>query len=191
MGRTPENCDGELLSRFTDGEVSDRERRIVTAHLEKCSDCRRALAEHRRFSSLLQSGVEKGVAEIDFQEVETRLQTYRRGERKIRAGGPPVRRLPLLPAGLFSSKRMYVPALAAAAAVALFVLTLFGRPAPETRPSAIVKSFQGPVQSVMILQTPESHETILWFSESDMTEEAGPAEDDTLGHRLSSWIKQA
>jgi hypothetical protein len=62
------------------------------------------------------------------------------------------------------SKRCLVPATALALAFLFFVL--LQPPASVSGPSAIISSFQGDVASVMILETPESHQTILWISES-------------------------
>lgn len=176
------SCDQALLNRFMDGEVTSEEHRRVTVHLEHCPACRKALDENRRLSHLLQAKVRRTLDDADLQEIETgvyrRLDAYR--EKRKHAGG--ALRWPL-PVHLTLPKRVLLPAAVGVAAVVMMVVVLFSRPGPVTSPSAIVQSFQGSVTSVMILETPISRETILWFSEKGLTQEGRPDTDNgTLGY---------
>jgi hypothetical protein len=186
MEREKTNCDPALLNRFMDGELSVAEHHRVAAHVESCPDCLKLLDETRRLSSLLKIGVQQAAEKVDSREMErmisSRVLEYRQSGKT--AGNWSW--LPL-PTGLIIPKRIFLPAAATIAALAVVVLTLLGRPDSLTRPSAIVQSFQGSVTSVMILETPRSRETILWFSEKDMGEKDGQLEEDgTLGFEFPS-----
>ena len=47
-------------------------------------------------------------------------------------------------------------------ALFIFIMNLMN---PGDMPSAIVSSFTGQISSVMIIETPKEHHTIIWFSE--------------------------
>ncbi len=70
-------------------------------------------------------------------------------------------------AGRLPSGRILVPvsslAMLLILCLALFRYTYF---TDESGPSAIVDSFTGNVTSVVIIETPESRQTIIWFSET-------------------------
>ena len=65
-------------------------------------------------------------------------------------------------------------ALSAAAAVALLVFLIYNpfQPALSSGPSAIIDSFTGQVKSVMILETPQNRQTVIWYSEESKAENA-------------------
>jgi hypothetical protein len=65
-----------------------------------------------------------------------------------------------------------VPAGAAALVLALLLVTL-PPPAQLAEPSAIVNSFSGDVASVIIVETPESHQTIIWYTERALPDSGG------------------
>ncbi len=178
-------CDPTLLSRFMDGELTPEAHEGIVTHLRGCPDCRRALTENRRLSSLLQNRVAETLETVNFLETE---QMFLGGVRGAASDGINQRRRwrRLLTTGLIPPRRVYASVLAATAAVVVFVLVLLGRPTAVPGPSAIVKSFQGPVQSVMILETPRSHETILWISERSPENQRQPVDEGPLGRHRSS-----
>jgi anti-sigma factor RsiW len=191
MEREKTTCDPALLNRFMDGELPVAEHHRVAAHVEGCPDCLKVLNENRRLSSLLKTGVQRATEEVDSRELE-RMIRNRVSEHRQKGKTVGNRWWLPLPAGLIVPKRIFWPAAATVVAVAVVVLALFGRPDTLTRPSAIVQSFQGSVTSVMILETPRSHETILWFSEKDAGERNGQWEEDgTLGFESPSWSTAA
>ncbi len=185
MQKTKTACDPALLSRFMDGELTPEMHARVVTHLRVCPDCRKALTENQRLSSLLGKRVAETLEAVNFLETEQTVLRRLRGTPTDRGN----QRRPwhrLLTMGIMPPRRIYASVVAATAAVVVFLLVLLGRPTAVPGPSAIVKSFQGPVQSVMILQTPRSHETILWISERSPENQRQPADKGPLGRHRSS-----
>jgi len=155
-------CDLILLNRYADQETNPEETRQVEAHLLSCPQCRQALAEQRQLAELLQQGVFAAQQAVDFDRLEKRILTADRR-----------------PSGIWSDIRDWVlswkvalPVAAAAAALILFFYSpLFQQPSPSG-PSAIINSFTGRVTSVMILETPRSQQTVIWYSEEPPTDNA-------------------
>jgi hypothetical protein len=62
--------------------------------------------------------------------------------------------------------RIFVPVTVAALALAIFIIPLPFKKGPNGEaPSAIINSFTGSVTSVMLFETPNTHQTIIWFNE--------------------------
>ena len=184
-------CDPALLSRFMDGELTPEAHEGIVTHLQGCPDCRRALTENRRLSSLVQNRVAETLETVNFLETEQMFLDRVRGGASSDGMNQRRRWQRLLTAGVIPPPRVYASVLAATAAVVVFVLVLLGRPTAVPGPSAIIKSFQGPVQSVMILETPRSHETILWISERSPENQRQPVDKGPLGRHRSSGVLPA
>jgi hypothetical protein len=155
-------CDLILLSRYADQETNPEETRQIQAHLLSCPECRQALAEQRQLAELLQQGVSEAQKGVDFDRLEKRILSVDR-RRSI----------------TWSDMREWVPswkvalpvATAAAVLILFFFTPLFQQPSPSG-PSAIINSFTGRVTSVMILETPRSQQTVIWYSEESPTDHA-------------------
>jgi hypothetical protein len=154
-------CDLILLSRYADQETNPEETRQIKAHLLSCPQCRQALAQQRQLAELLQQGVIAVQQAVDFDLLEKRILTVDRR-----------------PSGIWSNIRDWVlswkvalPVAAAAALILFFYTPLFQQPSPSG-PSAIINSFTGRVTSVMILETPRSQQTVIWYSEEPPTDHA-------------------
>jgi anti-sigma factor RsiW len=154
-------CDPTLLGRFLDQELGPEERDQLTSHLEDCLSCQRALQDQEAISTIFRTSLEAKIPNRQLVDLEARVLTRIRGSHvswwvklKERLG----------------SKKFYIPAAAAAAAMAIFVYST--KPtAPPPGPSAVINSFTGEITSVMILETPRSRQTILWFHETSAPEE--------------------
>lgn len=146
-------CDPIMTSRFYDGELNPEERNLMEGHLKNCSSCRRSLRNHQILSDAFNEKLDEGL-----ESAETGL------ERMIidkidRAGKPwPARILDMIPA-----KKYFIPAAATAMTVAVISATVFT--SNPSGPSAIVTSFKGDVSSVMFLETAETRQTIIWYTE--------------------------
>ena len=154
-------CDLILLSRYADQETKPEETRQVRAHLLSCPQCRQALAEQRQVAELLQQGIFAAQQAVDFDRLEKRILTADRRRRSIWSD---VRDWVL-------SWKVALPVAAAAALILFFFTPLFQQPSPSG-PSAIINSFTGRVTSVMILETPRSQQTVIWYSEESPTDNA-------------------
>jgi len=150
-----DHCSLELLDRYYDGEISPDESKAVADHLDGCPACRKRLGARRVVSESVRAAADEAVSRTDFslldQKVLDRIDAYRT---------PFLSKLK----NIRFSWRLYVPASAIAAVLMVF-FTLFLRQPADLGPSALINSLAGKISSVMIIETPESRHTILWFSE--------------------------
>jgi anti-sigma factor RsiW len=149
------NCDPALLGRLFDRELGLDEAARVGRHLKNCPSCQKELRENEAISTLFKAGLDDQLSRIDLSDFEQRVL-----EHIQRNTVPWWMRL----RDLFVSKRFLVPATAIATILLVFSLTR--HPVTVLGPSAIIDSFAGDISSVIILETPRSRQTILWFSEA-------------------------
>jgi anti-sigma factor RsiW len=156
MTEAHERCDQSLVDQYYDRDLNREEEARFEEHLETCPVCRQALKENQRLSEAFTSGLADAAARTDLDEIETRVME------KIRARGLPWwRRIP----SLLTPKRVLLPATVLAT---LLVVAVFYNPlsrSPNHGPSALVSSLGGETASVMVFETPETRQTIIWFNE--------------------------
>ena len=170
MSATPKIYDPRLLSRYYDGELAPDRREQVARHVENCPSCRRELADLAQVSAGVAAAVQAAEAKAPLEGLEARVFSAMRA-RERKAGGAWWK-------GLLTPRRL-VPA--AAVVIALIAVGVSLRmPDAVSEPSAIVESFSGSVSTVMIVETPETRQTILWFQEEINGEEEH--EQDNQGH---------
>jgi anti-sigma factor RsiW len=156
MKKDTDKCNPVLLNRFFDGEARDDEHARISQHLRDCPFCRKSFQKNQTLSLFLKAGVDRAVSQTDFASVEDTVL------RKIRKNqvpwGTKIREL-------FASRRFLIPA--AAMATLIFLVISFTPPHPSVSgPSAIVSSVTGDISSVMIIETPGTRQTIIWFNEN-------------------------
>ena len=149
-------CDPELLSRFYDGEITPEENEWAIEHISTCQKCQNELKLNEELSKKYKEKFHKELSAIDPALLEKKImERVSQGKARYWTG-----------IGEFlTSMRFLVPA-AAVAGMLFFLLTTFRGPVTEPPPSAIINSFTGDVSSVMILETPQSHQTIIWINET-------------------------
>jgi len=177
MKKEKNMCDPARLSRFLDRELEPDEYAAINSHIQNCPRCQKILQGNQCISSLLRAGLERKSHEVNLQEMEDKVMAKIKNDK---GGTPWQSRLE----EYFMFKRFYIPA-ATVIAVLLVVFSFLGRPISTPGPSAIIKSFQGSVGSVMILETPKSRQTILWFNEalvSGSEDEEAPKNKNRLGY---------
>ena len=154
MTDEPKRCNQERLSRFIDGEADPEDMRQVERHLLSCPTCRQYVQQQKELAQLLRREVSFARQSVDFHRLERQIvgKTLRRP-----VPGFSVRQWLL-------SWKLMLPVAATAALILFFSTSLLDPPAPPG-PSAIIKSFTGRVSSVMILETPRSQRTVIWYSE--------------------------
>ena len=148
-------CDPNLLARLFDRELGRDEAARVGRHLKNCPSCQKELRENEVISSLFKASLDDQLSRIDLSDLEPRVLELI--QRKMVPWRMRLR-------DLFVSKRFLVPATAIATILLFFCLTR--PPGNVSGPSAIVDSFTGETSSVIILETPRTRQTILWFSEA-------------------------
>jgi hypothetical protein len=126
----------------------------VESHILACPTCNKILEDLKEVSDLYRVHIAHQSVGIETRETEKHVLDQLRKEEapwwtKVK--------------DTFLSKKILVSA-TATAAVALLLITVLRVPAPDS-PSAIVTSISGDVSSIIILEAPETHQTILWFNE--------------------------
>jgi anti-sigma factor RsiW len=148
-------CDEELIGRYLDGEISQEEYDRIGRHLTDCPSCQKILRDNQGISTVFREVLGREVSQADFADLETRALG------QIRQKENPWWERIFKPA--FSAK-LLLPASAIAALILFFAIAR--GPATISGPSAVIEAFSGEVSSVMIIETPESRQTILWYKES-------------------------
>jgi anti-sigma factor RsiW len=147
-------CNSELISRYYDGELGQAERSQVENHILVCPSCNQTLENLKRISDQYGAHLAQQSVGIDARETEKQvLNRLRREETPWWAKAKET----------FLSKKTLISA-TATAGVALLLITVLRAPVPDS-PSAIVTSVSGDVSSIIILEAPETRQTILWFNE--------------------------
>jgi anti-sigma factor RsiW len=144
------------ISRYIDEELSRQQIRQIREHLDTCPVCRDLAGQFREAAQRFTDLVALPGVSIDPGRLYQRLEQPAEKPARPRTGR------------FFS--RPARPFLAAAASIAaLFVISLYALkdngPA-STGPSAIVSSINTDYTAVMILETRDTHHTIIWYSET-------------------------
>lgn len=152
-------CDGVLLDRYLDGDLGAKEKEQMSAHLDGCPNCRRQSAAMIAFSKGLCDRVEQATDSVDFMALEKQVVT--KALRQHRSAGG---------FSKFVVALKYTIPVTATACLVLFLAYPDFKSNPAPVPSAIINSFTGSVSSVMIFETPETRQTILWYNEDSDVE---------------------
>ena len=149
------------ISRFIDGALSRQEIEQIRQHLSSCPACRDLAAQFRKAAKTFEELVEPPGKVIDPDRL---YQSMLHSAEK--PGGSR--------AGRFFSHRFYRfvpfrPLLAAVSAAVLLVIggiVLMNNGISPDSPSAIVTTIDTEYTAVMIFETPDTHHTIIWYSET-------------------------
>jgi anti-sigma factor RsiW len=132
---------------------------LVNDHLDGCHHCRQQVAAMKRFSKDFCDRVQQAADEVDFTALEKSVLNKAIRQRRPRG----------IPASFIASLKYTIPA-TVTAALLLFLGYSHFMPKPVSAPSAIINSFTGSMSSVMIFETPETRQTILWYNEDTTVE---------------------
>lgn len=147
-------CNSELISRYIDDELEDSELAGLKTHITGCESCRTRLDDYGKIGTGLNSLIH-GHAWTVTGEPE-----YKVVEAIRRKGSPGFKGWKKV----IFSKRVMVP-VGLAASITFIFMTFFSNPAP-VGPTAIVSSLSGSGSSVMVLETAETRQTIIWIGEN-------------------------
>jgi anti-sigma factor RsiW len=151
----PNACDDALLVRYLDGDLDPDEKKRMEDHLQQCETCRRQLALYSDFSQDFQTVVQREVEQVDFRPLEKEVIHKALYQRRYKRS----------PSNVLASLKFVVPAAVTACLLIFFAYTRFTVDPGPAAPSAIINSFTGSMTSVMIFETPETRQTILWYHE--------------------------
>jgi len=158
-------CDPLLINRFFDKELEPEESNRVKDHMDSCPECKEQFEHLGLISRQIKNHIDEKVSQTPFTQnlmVENRVLAYI--EKKS---------LPWWKRAIERafSKPILIPA-TAVASLALILFTVFRQPV-ISGPSAIVTSVSGDTASVIILETVQTHHTIVWFTEESSSERPG------------------
>lgn len=152
----------EMISKFVDNELDEKEHNAFIRHKAQCPDCCAAESDFRQadiiFKQQADAMAEKLLKDAHEIFIKTEESDHPPGiKERIQ------RRLPSTPA-VFGM-------LSLAVVVGIMTLALWQQDIRQTGrivppPSAVVNSVDAYGSSVMILETAETHHTIIWFSET-------------------------
>jgi anti-sigma factor RsiW len=144
------------ISRFIDGELSRQKIRQIRHHIDTCPACRDLAARFREATQSFTELAETPGMAIDPARLHQRLE-----QPADKPGTSWIARF---------SSRPALPLLVAAASIAALVfISVYALkndgPIPAG-PSALVTSIETEYTAVMIFETPDTHHTIIWYSET-------------------------
>lgn len=165
MNTKNKSCDPILINRFFDNELEPEEHSRIGRHINECLSCRKYLEDLKGMSLRVKDHVEKEVSDT-LSAQASRIETGVLDA--IRGGGlPRWNRIK----DRFLSKHVLIPATAIVFLI-LIISTVF-RPPADVIPSAIITSISSDTASVIIMETPQSGHTIVWFTEDAASERLG------------------
>lgn len=159
-----------LLPLFFDGELDAHQMRTVALHSTRCNSCEDELRRMERVQEVVGAQLNAAVDEVDFgalwRGIDQRLGTVR------------VSWWTRARAWWSDSEHPWVvrvPAFAAAAAVAVLAFLMMTRAPQTTRPdasqvasvdnAASIESLDSDVDTVTVLNDPETRTTVLWVND--------------------------
>jgi len=150
-------CNPIMLNHFSDQELGTEEYESVNCHIRECSFCQKEIHKNQLLSSLFKTAFDRRYAKDKPLCLEADILE------KIRKKKEP---LQIKLRDFFVSRNFLIPAASLAAVMILFFTFIKFFPVPSAGPSAIITSLTGNISSVIIIETPESHQTVIWFDET-------------------------
>ena len=161
-----------LLPLFFDGELDPRQMRAVAMHTTRCGGCEAELREFERLQELVSDAISARVEEVDLSGFWPSIDR--------RLGAPPVAWWERVRTWWSEGEHRWVigvPAFGAAIAVAVLAFLFLTRaPQPATPElaapqmaavdnAASIDSLESDLDSVAVLNDPETRTTVLWVSD--------------------------
>lgn len=145
---------GPLLNAYLDGELPEKERKEIEAHLETCQKCRQLVQELEQIGDTLKEAfADVPEPEIDLTDIWEKI------EAKANFGPSIWQRFK----DLFIKPVIWLPATAAVAVAAALVFTISIRTMHVPLEMSRVESVYSQSGQVMVLQTAKSGRPIIWI----------------------------
>jgi anti-sigma factor RsiW len=152
----------KLLEKYFDQEVTDEERSLVEEHLSGCAACRDELKLMEGLRDIIRIPVEESVNNEDFPWVWQKI------ERGIQEREKPNRWKSLpswLDMSLLLKRKVWIPAVAAAAIIVLLVTPSLFKKTPSYPDLFIVEYVESQTNNVMIYESEKTKVTVIWLFE--------------------------
>ncbi len=154
MRTDAETCHPATVSRFYDRELDRESYDRVKKHIDTCRKCRTYLSNLAAISEHVKGPLAEGTAGLQPYRVEEGVLAAIQEKQRPWWENTKERLL---------SKAVLIPA-TALVSLCLLMFVLLRSPA-VSGPSAIITSLSGDAASIVIMETPETGHTILWFTE--------------------------
>lgn len=156
MKNNSHKIDHALLNAWMDNELDSDEHAMFDDHLKECPACQKEAMSYGQISSLITKNIEQAAENTNFGPMEQRLFDALEKRNK-----PWWIRL----ACFMGTGRVLIPAGTLAAVLLVFFFSM--QPAARIPgPSALISSLSGDYASVMIMETPNEQQTIIWIQET-------------------------
>ncbi|HCY84764.1 MAG TPA: hypothetical protein DHV36_06475 [Desulfobacteraceae bacterium] len=160
----------EFISRVADNEVRQEAHSVFLRHAKTCAACAETLADFRQMGQLFSSHTEAEVGRIR-TELPPITVTAPQGAQNRKGLWGWIGRMGQGLASVFGRGAMGLKLASLSAVALILAVSLYTWQGDSGNgmvpgPSAIVNSVDTYGSSVMIIETPESHHTIIWFSET-------------------------
>ena len=151
----------ELLEKYFDQEITDQERSLVESHLLGCRTCQDALRKMKGVRDLIKTPIEEAVQREDFRWLWQKI------EREIRRGRPTWwqslrSRVDIT---LLLRRKVWIPAVAAAVIIILFIAPLLFKKTPSHSGTSAVEYIESDSYNVMVYETEKGKMTVIWLLE--------------------------
>lgn len=150
----------ELLERYFDKEVTEKESLLVKNHLQDCPACRNALRSMEELRNLIKVPVEEATRVEEFpwvwQKIERELSLPQKRFswwESVRAWLDPS---PLL------KKRVWIPAVATVVVLLFITAQFIFRKTPSYPDVSVVEYVESQTDNVMVYQLEKQKVTVIW-----------------------------
>jgi hypothetical protein len=155
----------ELLEKYFDHEVTDRERFLVEDHLQGCPACRDALTSMEGLRTLIKVPVEEATQNEDLPWVWQKIEREIRLQEKVSWWQSLRSWLDLSP--LFK-KKIWIPAVATAVVFLLLTTQVIFKKTPSYSEASVVEYIESETYNIMVYESEKAKMTVIWlFDEED------------------------
>lgn len=149
--------DDKLIDQYLDGELPKDELARFDLHMKDCPSCQKSLKQRKIISETFNKEINEATEKTDFARFQNQVMGIIK-ERNITWRDRVL--------DFITPKRMLIPATVMAGLLLVVFYTGRLTPTPLPEPSGIVASLSGEASSMMIIKTPNTNHTIIWFNEA-------------------------
>jgi len=157
----------QLLERYFDRQATDQERSLVERHLPGCPTCHERLRLLEGLREAIRTPVDEALKEETFPWVWEKIEREIRMRRKLSWWESLRSWLDLSP---ISGKKVWIPAVATAIALALVTSTLLFKKTPSYSERSVVEYVESGVYNVMVYESEKGKVTVIWLFEGTQNE---------------------